>query len=349
LQGLAGNFSIFDAHLNQLMSNKVFITGANGMLGASVTREAIAQGYQVKAQILPGSSTAVLDGFAIEIVEGNILDTTFLDREMDGCQYVINIAALTTIWPRRLESLYAVNLQGVKNIAACAQKYKYQRMVQIGTANSFNHGSKEAPGDENQPYTGTQFKMDYMDSKYQAQCHLLAMHQKANFPVIIVNPTFMIGPYDSGLTSGRMFLELYKNNLPGYAGGGKNFVYSKDVAVATVNALKMGREGQCYIVGNENLYFGEIFRKASVAFGKPFLVKKFPSFAINIIGAINSIFARIFRKTPKLSYSMAKMASVKQFYSPQKARTELFLPSTPVEVAVSDCINWYKANGYLPK
>jgi len=331
------------------MTNSVFITGANGMLGASVTREAIAQGYHVKAQILPGSSTAVLDGLAIEIVEGNILDATFLDREMASCQFVINIAALTTIWPRRLESLFAVNLQGVKNIAACAQKYKYQRMVQIGTANSFNHGSKEAPGDENQPYTGDQFKMDYMDSKYQAQCHLLALHQKENFPVVVVNPTYMIGPYDSGLTSGRMFLELYKNNLPGYAGGGKNFVYSKDVAVATVNALKMGREGQCYIVGNENLYFGEMFRKAAVVFGQPFRVKKFPSFAINLFGAINSIFARIFRKTPQLSYSMAKMASVRQFYSPQKARTELRLPSTPVEEAVADCINWYKANGYLPK
>ena len=306
------------------MTNSVFITGANGMLGASVTREAIAQGYHVKAQILPGSSTAVLDGLAIEIVEGNILDTTFLDREMASCQFVINIAA-------------------------CAQKYKYQRMVQIGTANSFNHGSKEAPGDENQPYTGDQFKMDYMDSKYQAQCHLLALHQKENFPVVVVNPTYMIGPYDSGLTSGRMFLELYKNKLPGYAGGGKNFVYSKDVAVATVNALKMGREGQCYIVGNENLYFGEMFRKAAVVFGQPFRVKKFPSFAINLIGAINSIFARIFRKTPQLSYSMAKMASVRQFYSPQKARTELRLPSTPVEEAVADCINWYKANGYLPK
>jgi dihydroflavonol-4-reductase len=46
---------------------------------------------------------------------------------------------------------------------------------------------------------------------------------------------------------------------------------------------------------------------------------------------------------------MAKMASVRQFYSPQKARTELLLPSTPVEEAVADCINWYKANGYLPK
>ena len=319
------------------------------MLGASVTREALNQGYQVKAQILPGSSRAVLEGLPIEIVEGNILDKTFLDREMASCQYVINIAALTTIWPRRLESLYAVNLHGVINVAATAQKYKHIRMVQIGTANSFNHGTKDAPGDENQPYTGDQFKMDYMDSKYQAQCYLLELHKEAQFPIVIVNPTYMFGPFDSGPTSGKMLLELYKNKLPGYAGGGKNFVYSKDVAVATVNALKMGREGQCYIVGNENLYFGEMFVRASQVFNQPFRIKQIPGFAINLVGAINSTLARIFRKTPQLSYSMAKMASVKQFYSPQKARTELHLPSTPIEVAIADCIEWYKSNGYLPK
>lgn len=318
------------------------------MLGASVTREALSQGYQVKAQILPGSSTKVLDGLAIEIVEGNILDLDFLEKEMANCQYVINIAALTTIWPRRLESLFAVNLKGVQNIATLAQKFGLKRMVQIGTANSFNHGSKEAPGDENQPYTGDQFKMDYMDSKYEAQCHLLEMHRKQDFPVVILNPTYMIGPFDSGPTSGRMLLELYKNTLPGYAGGGKNFVYSKDVAMATVNALKMGRAGQCYIVGNENLYFGEMFKKATMVFQKPFKIKQFPGFAINLVGAINSIVARFTGKAPQLSYSMAKMASVKQFYSPAKAREELLLPSTPIEEAIADCIIWYKENGYLP-
>jgi len=51
------------------MSKQVFITGANGMLGASVTREALNQGFSVKAQILPGSSTQVLAGLPIEIVE----------------------------------------------------------------------------------------------------------------------------------------------------------------------------------------------------------------------------------------------------------------------------------------
>ncbi len=331
------------------MSNCVFITGANGMLGASVTREALAQGYRVKAQILPGTSTKVLDGLDIEIREGNILDLAFLEQEMANCQYVINIAALTTIWPRRLPIINDVNFQGVKNIAALAQQFNYHRMVQIGTANSFNHGTKEAPGDEHQPYTGNQFKMDYMDSKYMAQCHLLALHQTQDFPVIILNPTFMIGPFDSGPTSGRMLLELYKNTLPGYAGGGKNFVYSKDVAVATVNALKMGRIGQCYIVGNENLYFGEMFKKAAFVFQQPFRIKQIPGFAINIVGAINSIMARLIGKPPQLSYSMAKMASVKQFYSPTKAQKELNLPNTPIEEAILDCISWYKENGYLPK
>lgn len=331
------------------MTKRVFITGANGMLGASVTREAISQGYQVKAQILPNSSRAVIQELPIEIVEGNILDLAFLEKEMQDCQYVINIAALTTVWPRRLAIIHEVNYIGVKNITVIAQKFNYTRMVQIGTANSFNHGTKEQPGDETQPYTGDQFKMDYMDSKYEAQCFLLEQHRNHRFPVLIVNPTFMIGPFDSGPTSGRMLLELYKNKLPGYASGGKNFVYSKDVAVATVNALHMGREGQCYIVGNENLYFGEMFKKASQVFEQPFKLKQFPGFAINIVGAINSIVARLRGKAPQLSYSMAKMASVKQFYSPQKARIELLLPSTPIEQAIEACIGWYKENGYLPQ
>jgi dihydroflavonol-4-reductase len=331
------------------MSNTVFITGANGMLGASVTREALAQGFKVKAQILPGSNRDVLADLNIEITEGNILDSDFLDRELSNCQFVINIAALTTIWPRRLQSIYEVNLQGVKNIASVARKYGLQRMVQIGTANSFNHGTKDNPGNELQNYTGGQFKMDYMDSKYVAQCYLLDRFKNENFPVVILNPTYMIGPFDSGPTSGRMLLELYKNKLPGYASGGKNFVYSKDVAVATVNALHMGRLGQCYIVGNENLYFGEMFKKAADVFDQPFKIKQFPGFAINAVGAVNSLIARISGKAPQLSYSMAKMASVKQFYNPDKARKELNLPSTPIETAIADCIGWYKENGYLPK
>ncbi|MEN9699547.1 MAG: hypothetical protein RLZZ301_745 [Bacteroidota bacterium] len=317
------------------------------MLGASITREAISQGFAVKAQILPNTSTAVLDGLSIDIVEGNILDTVFLNAEIANCDYVINVAALTTIWPRRLPIIHEVNVQGVKNVVEACKTQQVKRLIQIGTANSFDHGPKSNPGTENSPYKADQFGMDYMDSKYEAQCFLLNEFRQHQFPVIILNPTYMIGPFDSGPTSGRMLMELYNDALPGYAGGGKNFVYSKDVATAAINALTMGREGQCYIVGNENLHFEEMFRKAAKVFNKPFKLKRFPGFAINLVGAIQSLIARLRKKAPQLSYTMAKMASIHQFYSPEKARQEIGLPSTPIEIAIEDCVNWYKENNYL--
>jgi nucleoside-diphosphate-sugar epimerase len=74
-----------------------------------------------------------------------------------------------------------------------AEELKMERMVHIGTASSFNNGSKENPGNETNAYTGSKFKMDYIDSKYEAQICCLTNLIKLVFPVIIINPTFMIG------------------------------------------------------------------------------------------------------------------------------------------------------------
>ena len=63
-----------------------------------------------------------------------------------------------------------------------------------------------------------------------------------------------------------MLLGIYNNSIPGYSKGGKNFVCSQDVAVAAVNALVLGRMGECYIAGNENLSFKDFFTIASNQF-----------------------------------------------------------------------------------
>ena len=39
--------------------------------------------------------------------------------------------------------------------------------------------------------------LNYQDSKYQAQQFLLEQVKEENLPAIIINPTFMLGPYDS--------------------------------------------------------------------------------------------------------------------------------------------------------
>lgn len=329
------------------MVKKIFVTGADGMLGSNICRELLKQGYKVKAVCLPNTKSRTLEGLDIEMKHGDILDTDFLNREMKDCHSVIHIAALTTVWPRRSKKIFEVNFQGTKNIADKAADFKLERMVHIGTANSFGHGTKENPGTEQTPFNSATYGMDYIDSKLKAQQLLLERHASDGFPVVIINPTFMIGPFDSGPSSGQMIIGLHKGDIPAYARGGKNFVAAKDVATAAVNALTMGRTGQCYIAGNENLDFKSFFRKASLVLNKPFKMVAAPQFLILTLGAFNSMIARITGNPPKISFTMARMAGVGQYTSSAKAQKELNMPQTPIEEAIKDCVEWFKTNNYI--
>lgn len=326
---------------------KVFVTGADGMLGSMICRYLLKEGYSVTAMTLPSSKFTTLDGLALEKVSGNILDKSGLKGLMQGHQYVIHVAAMTNVWPRRIEHLRNVNISGTMNVKEIASELGMERMVYIGSASSFTPGTKENPGNEDSAFSWNKFGMDYIDSKYEAQQLLFKAFEEENFPVIVVNPTFMIGPYDSGPSSGAMLLNLYRKKVPGYSEGGKNFVYSGDVAQAVVNALSMGRLGQCYIAGNENLEFREFFQIASNVMERKFNLKKVPQFLILGIGAMNSGIARIRSKSPKISYGMASMASVSQYFSVEKARKELNLPQTPIETAIKESLQWFKDNGYI--
>ena len=327
--------------------NKIFVSGADGMLGSNICRELLKQGYQVKAMCLPNTKSTTLQGLELEVVHGDILDKEFLVQEMQDCESVIHIAALTTIWPRRMKIINEVNLQGTIHIADVVAQLNMHRMVHIGTANSFGHGSKAEPGDERTAFNAAQFGMDYIDSKLKAQQILLERHASNALPVVIINPTFMIGPFDSGPSSGQMLIGLNQGVIPAYSRGGKNFVCATDVALAAVNALKLGRTGECYITGNENLSFKEFFMRASQVLNKPFKMRAAPQVFILILGAINSLVARMKGKPPKISYTMARMAGVNQYFSSAKAQQELNMPQTPIEEGIKQCVDWFKANNYI--
>lgn len=317
------------------------------MLGSMICRKLLDAGYAVTAMCLPSSEAKTLKGLKLELVKGDILDKEFIDSSIKGHDLVIHVAAMTNVWPRRIELLRKVNIEGSRNVREACAKHQVERMIYIGSASSFSEGTKENPGNESSEFTWSKFGMDYIDSKYAAQLEFIKAYKEEKFPVIIINPTFMIGPYDSGPSSGAMLLNLYKKKVPGYSTGGKNFVYSGDVAQAVVNALSMGRLGECYIAGNQNLEFREFFQKACEVMGRKFTLKKVPQFLIMGMGGLNSSIARIIGKAPKLSYGMAAMASVSQYFTAAKAVKELNMPQTPIKEAIKESLDWFKENNYI--
>jgi dihydroflavonol-4-reductase len=326
---------------------KVLVTGPDGVLGSNLVRELLSRDYDVIAMSENGKKSPTIDNLAITKIGGNLLNSEEVDAAVEKTDYVIHCAASTAMWPSRSELVNKVNIDGTKTIIDACLKYKVKRLIYIGTANSFGSGTKLKPGTEKNAYEGKKYGLDYMDSKYKAQVLVQKAVREEGLDAIVINPTFMIGPYDSKPSSGQIILSIYNKKVPGYSLGGKNFVAAKDVAFAVANALTQGRKGECYIVSNENLTYKEAFDKIASTIGGKIVSRKFSSFTTKIFGRINSFFAKIFGYYPQVTTELAILASEEHYYSGEKARRELGLPQTPIEMAIDECFKWFKNNGYL--
>ncbi len=329
---------------------KILVTGPDGVLGSNLVRELLERKHEVSVLLLEGTQSPTLDGLSIERFYGNILNTSDLDKCFSGQEVVIHCAAATNVYPARNEFVNKVNIEGSKNIVEATLRHNIQRLIYVGTANSFGYGETlENPGKEGNPYRSIKYGMDYMDSKRYAQENILDAVEKRQLPALIVNPTFMIGPYDSKPSSGELIIALYKGKVPGYTTGGKNYIAVKDAATAIANAVTMGKIGECYILGNENLTYQEAFDKISGAIGVKPPKMKLSSFMVKTYGSLSTFFAGIFKFKPSVTKELAMISCDRHYYSPEKARRELLLPQTPIEVAAKECFQWFVENNYITK
>ncbi len=326
---------------------KTLITGADGFLGNNVVRELIKRSYPVRVFLQPGSRQKSLERLDLDYVYGDLLDPDSIKNAVRGCEAIIHCAALTTVWPAHHTACGRVNVLGTRHLVRAAQEAGIDRMVHVSSASAFAPGTLEQPGDERMSVNPNHVELDYIRSKILGQQVVLDAVQRAGLPAVIVNPTFMIGPFDAKPSSGKLILTYVNGKLPGYTLGGRNFISVKDVAFAICNALTLGDPGECYILGNENLTYKAFFDKISMLTGIPRLHRQIGTPFIRAFGIAGSLMGAITRKQPTLSYSMSKQATIEQFYSSKKARLCLGLPETPIEYAITDGIKWFVKQSLL--
>lgn len=325
---------------------KIFLTGGDGLLGSNLVRELLNKGHELKVLVQPGRQTVTLDGLNIERIEGDLLDIDSLTKAAEGAEAIYHVAASTSIWPSRNEIVNRVNIEGTQNIIALAKSLNVKKLVYVGTANSFSFGTKEEPGVEGTPYIAGKYGLDYMDSKFKAH-QLIDEAVKDGVPAVVVNPTFMLGPYDSMPSSGAMVLAVYKQEVPGFAPGGRNYICVKDAAIGIANALEKGRVGESYIIGNKNMSYKEAFTLMAKTLNVKAPKIPMPKAVVLAYGKVSMWLFKLTGKKPVVSYPMAKIACDTHYFSAAKAVKELGLPQSPIEEGIKECFDWLDKNGYI--
>jgi len=326
------------------MLMRVLITGGDGMLGSNLARILLEQKHDVSAFIHPSSKSKTLDGLNITKYYGCILEPETINKAVPGHEVIIHAAAATDVWPARSEKVRSINIDGTRNIISSALSNKIKRFIYIGSGSSVN-----APGESGSKYDfpGAKYGLDYIDSKYKALNLVMDAVREKGLPALAVLPTFMIGPYDSLPGSGKMIQTLASGKLKFYTKGGRNFVFTRDVASAIANSISMGKIGKCYVAGNENLSYKVFFSKVARIVGQKEPKIRISGWLVKTLGYMGDISGVILRKPPLLTFPMARISVEDNFVTCEDAVKELNMPQTNIEEAISECYNWFLQNGYL--
>jgi len=329
---------------------KVLITGADGLLGNNLVRELLSREYEVSVMLLNEQlPTLGLNELPIQRYFGNVLDKSAVENAISGHDMVIHAAASTQLYPARDSIIHEVNVTGTSHVIEACLNNNVKRLIHIGTANSFAPGYKHEPGDENSTYNGFKYGLDYIDSKYEAQNLVINAVTNKGLNAVIVNPTFMIGPYDTKPSSGGLILALFHKKIPVYTKGSKTYVAVKDAAVAIANALTLGKAGECYILGNHCLSYQEAFELIGVTIGVSAPRISLPPQIIKLYGIFSSWYAKISGIVPSVTKELAIISSEHHCYSGEKARQQLLMPNTDLQISVKECFEWFLQNGYTNK
>lgn len=317
------------------------VTGAAGFIGAHVVRALLAWGGKVRALARPGTDLRNLAGLDVELAWGDVRDFPSVRRAMEGCELVFHVAALYSFWVRPRGLIYQVNVDGTRNVLQAALELGVERVVYTSSVAALGLREDGTPADEETPVDPKAIVGDYKKSKYLAQEVALAYARKG-LPVVIVNPTFPVGPYDIKPTpTGQVIKDFLEGRMPAYLETGMNVVAASDVAAGHLLAAERGRVGEKYILGGENMTMEGLLRLLSWLTGLSAPRLRLPYLPTLALSYLNAGLCLLAGGTPRMTPDTVRMARHYMFFSPEKARQELGLPQTPVEEALRDAVAWF--------
>jgi len=322
---------------------KVLVTGGTGFIGSSIVRALLLAGHDVRALVREGADTRNLAGLDIERVTGDITDPESLTAAIRGCTHVFHAAALYSFWVTQPGLIERVNVGGTRNVLQAALDAGVERVVYTSSVAALAVPSRDRPVDEATPVDPSAIIGAYKRSKYAAEQVALEYAAKG-LPVVIVNPSFPVGPRDIKPTpTGQTILDFINHRLPAYVDTGMNVVDVEDVAQGHLLAAEKGKIGERYILGGKNMSMREFLGILEKITGIPAPRMRLPYAPLLALSYVNATWCRMTKSTPRMTPDTIRMSRHYMYYDPSKAINELGMPQTPPEVALKKAVDWFIA------
>lgn len=323
---------------------RALVTGGTGFLGSNIALRLVERRWEVRILERPGASRVLLEGGPFEFVSGDVLQSETLPAALKGIDVVFHASGVVDYWNQGVERMYQVNVQGTRNVMEACLKAGIERVVHISSTAAMGiHPDKLV--DESFTFNVMPEHFVYGHSKFQAEEIAYDFINKG-LPVVIVNPTTVIGPRDIRKVSSGIVVEVVKHCVPPLVPpGGINIVPICDAAQGTIEAATKGRTGERYILGGENMSHLQIYQTIADVVGCGMKLKAMPRWQVSIIAGLTDMLQPQTSGPVPLTGTRLRLESQHFFYETTKARSSFNMPQTPLRVTIGRTYEWYESMG----
>lgn len=324
---------------------RVAITGASGLLGGNLAAELAAARHTVVATKRGATKLGHLDDVPIEWRDADLGSVDKLASAFAGCEAVFHCAAAVSVERVVTNEMRDTNVGGTERVIEACKRAGVKRLVHTSSVVAIGLTTNGQPSDETAEWNfDREGLLDaYAITKHEAE----VVVQRASIDAVIVNPTYMIGPRDARPSSGKLVIKIAKRQVPGSTPGYNNFVDVRDVARGMITAWQTGKRGERYILGGHDMTYGDFFGTVARVAGVKPPPFKIPYRVAKLVGRVGD-FIEARGKEPLTNSTQIDYAYTDKFrFTSQKAQTELGYTCGPIEPAIRDALDWFRAKQML--